>query len=223
VATVISRVGAAYTTPLVLDVWGGDTDATLTVVDTDTGDSQSATVAQGDDRSTWTPSVPAWSTPGVRQLVWTVTGTGAGQWHVTVLVSASLLPAPGRSYATTGDLARWVDPLPVDARGRLERATMKIDELLRCAWYPVDDDGEPTEPDHQVALRDATCALVRWWGETGDDGTGAGRLWTSVSAGSISVTRANAGRPPSQEETYGSEVLTILAARGLLGHPPGQW
>ncbi|MFD9879991.1 hypothetical protein ACFWZT_00815 [Streptomyces alboflavus] len=96
---------------------------------------------------------------------------------------------PRRPYATPEQLAVWTgQAAPADAERLLARAGEDLDSALLTALYGVDDDGNPTDPQIVAALSSATCAQVEYWIATGDDGTGAGGVWGSVSIGPVSLS-----------------------------------
>ncbi|MBF8186324.1 hypothetical protein ITP53_11300 [Nonomuraea sp. K274] len=130
-----------------------------------------------------------------------------------------------RVYATADDLTDWTgDDPPADADRLLARASRLIDNrLLLTAVYPVDPAGMPTEPEHADALRDAACALVEWWDDHGDDGTGAGGDYTNVSAGGISFSRATGSSGTPSDPRIAPEAVEILGGAGLLRHGVGTW
>ncbi|MEV0413952.1 hypothetical protein AB0I68_24865 [Streptomyces sp. NPDC050448] len=92
-------------------------------------------------------------------------------------------------YATPEQLAAWTgQPAPADAERLLARAGEDIDSALLTAVYPVDEDGDPLDPEVRAALANATCAQVEFQLAGGDDGTGAGGQWDSVSIGPVSLS-----------------------------------
>ncbi|MER7464051.1 hypothetical protein [Streptomyces sp. NPDC097981] len=92
-------------------------------------------------------------------------------------------------YATPEQLAAWTgQPAPADAERLLARAGEDIDSALLTAIYPVDEDGDPLDPEVRAALANATCAQVEHQLASGDDGTGAGGQWDSVSIGPVSLS-----------------------------------
>lgn len=92
-------------------------------------------------------------------------------------------------YATPEQLATWTgQPAPADAERLLARAGEDIDSALLTAIYPVDEDGDPLDPEIRAALANATCAQVEFQLAGGDDGTGAGGQWDSVSIGPVSLS-----------------------------------
>lgn len=100
-----------------------------------------------------------------------------------------------RTYATAAEYAASPltgDVAPSDAA--LALASLEIDTALIGVVYDVDADNYPTNPSVRAALRDATCAVLAWWDETGDTtGSGAGMIWASASIGDASYSR-----PPGQ-------------------------
>ncbi|MFD9863473.1 head-tail connector protein [Streptomyces alboflavus] len=125
-----------------------------------------------------------------------------------------------RPYATPEQLAAWLGaPAPADAVRLLARAGEDLDSALLTALYGVDDDGNPTDPRIAGALSDASCAQVEYWIASGDDGTGAGGVWDSVSIGPVSLS----GRSRTSSATAGVE-LAPRAVRELrrAGLTPGR-
>ncbi|MGW1489783.1 hypothetical protein [Streptomyces sp. NPDC002402] len=123
-------------------------------------------------------------------------------------------------YATPEQLAAWLGtPAPADAERLIARAGEDIDSALLTAIYPVDEDGDPTDPTIAAALASATCAQVEYWLAAGDDGTGAAGKWDSVSIGPVSLS----GRAASTSGASGVE-LAPRAARALrrAGVTPGR-
>ncbi|MFG2528280.1 hypothetical protein [Streptomyces sp. NPDC048516] len=123
-------------------------------------------------------------------------------------------------YATPEALTAWTgQPAPADAERLLARAGEDIDSALLTAVYAVDEDGDPTDPDVRAALSDATCAQVEYQLAAGDDGTGAGGQWNSVSIGPVSLS----GRSTATATTSGVD-LAPRADRALrrAGLTPGR-
>lgn len=182
------------------------TTATLSVR-SPSGTTTTPSATTSDGGATWTATVP-YTVAGVYTLTWTVTGTGAGVQQQLVSV-APLQPGTARSYATTTDLADWLRAAPpTDAAKQLRDATRELDYFLRTAIYDVDDDGEPTNAEVTVAFRDACCAVVEWWAETGDP-LAAVSAYGSVSIGSVTLSRTQASGAPASE-VLGRRALQIL-------------
>lgn len=173
---------------------------------------------------TWNRTV-TYTMAGLWYFKWTVTGTGARVVELRRRVT-SASPTPRRSYATSKDLSDWLDAagsgndIPLDADRQLAHATELVDRELLSAVYPVDDDGEPTEQKHIDTLRDAVCAWVESWGETGDE-HGALSAVSSASIGSVSIGRAANVTPPPGQIVAPARVKAILANGGLAQHPYG--
>ena len=110
-----------------LDPADGSTTAVLQVTAPD-GTTSAPDVTPSNARATWTGTIP-YATAGTWILRWTVTGTGAGVEYQEVLVGPA--PSIGRSYATTAQLAAWLDAAPpTGAQKLLRNATRLIDDLL---------------------------------------------------------------------------------------------
>jgi len=160
-----------------------------------------------------------YATGGVWRLLFTITGEGAGADRREVAVAPAF--TTGRSYATSVDLADWLQAAPpLDADRMLRNATREVDRLIRTAVYEVSGDDEmPTDPDIRKAVREATCELVSWWEETGDE-HGARSAVTSANIGGVSVTAARSSGGSEVSTRVGPLVWTILSDAGLLGHAP---
>ncbi|MFB9929192.1 hypothetical protein ACFORO_23015 [Amycolatopsis halotolerans] len=132
-----------------------------------------------------------------------------------------------RVYATAEDYANWLDlTTPPDGIARsLARASQLVDWLLVTAVYATDPAGYPTDPDKRAAVRDATCATVAWWEDTGDN-TGAAARYTSTGIGSVTLSRANtpAAATPAgaQAARLAPEAMQLLADAGLGDGPVEQ-
>jgi hypothetical protein len=128
---------------------------------------------------------------GTWWLKWTVTGTGASvEWEEVGVAPAPTYVDPSvRVYATTEDLANFLhEAPPPGARKLLTEASRKLAGVLLTAVYATDEFGFPSDAKQRKALAEATCAIVEWWGETGDT-LGASGEWTSASAGNVSINR----------------------------------
>ena len=173
--------------------------------------------SSGDGGTTWTAGPLLYTKPGVWRLSWTVTGTGAGATTQRVPVGPSGTGPVGRKYATSGDLAEYLQDAPPENADRLLiRASELIDRMLFTARYDVDVDGDPTDTGVIAALKKATCAQVAWWIETGDE-WGLGTAYSSMSIGSVSLSRAQSGGGEASSR-IGPDVWAALAEGGLTGH-----
>lgn len=172
-----------------------------------------------DGGTNWTAGPLTYTTPGIWRFTWTVTGTGAGTTTVKIPVGPAGTSLPGRAYATSTDLANYLQAAPPeDADRLLTRATDIIDRLTITARYTLDEDGNPTDTDVVEALKKATCAQVAWWVETGDE-WGLGADYQSVSIGSVSLSRGQSGGG-STTSRVGPDVWAALAEGGLTGYGP---
>jgi hypothetical protein len=122
-----------------------------------------------------------------------------------------------RVYATVADLVDYAgaDAVGEDSPRLLARASELVDSLLIAAVYKVDAAGLPIDEAVRDAVRRATCALVQWWGETGDP-TGAAGQYSESQIGTVRLKRTDNGPAPDIAPT----TLRILATAGLLGHAP---
>lgn len=205
-------VGDVAQLQLTVNPASSDTTATLRVVDPD-GAVVPATPSSNAGRSRWSANV-ALTSPGVWEATWSVTGTGAGTQSVEIRVRPAADAVMGRSYATTGDLAAYLRTAPpANAARVLPRATEVIDDLLYGGYWPVDDDGLPTDTGYAAALRKAVCAQVEWWATIGDpDGLGGSQSYSDVAIGSVKLSRGqNAEKPPE----IAPAALRALRAAGL--------
>jgi hypothetical protein len=202
-----------------LDVGNGDgtTTAVLTVTNpAGTVTTPTVTASLGGQRHT---APVTYATAGLWRLRWVVTGAGAGTTGLWVAVDPNLSAVTRRTYATTTDLANWIEAAPPeDAAKLLRRATREVDRLTRGARFDTDADDEPTDTVVLAALRDATCAVAEWWISTGDD-LGAVGAYQSVSIGSVSLGRGSSGGGGAVDRV-GPEAVSILAAAGLINNAP---
>lgn len=195
--------GDTVTARLAVDPADGTTLAMLAVT-SPAGAVTLPVVTGEDDGAVWTAPV-VYMAAGLWRLSWTVTGTGAGVEHEVVSVApAPAVTVTGRVYATTTQLAEYLGAaVPVDAVRLLTDASRALDDALKTARYCVDDDSLPTEPAVTAAFAEAVCAIVQWWGETGDP-VGADGGWDTVSAGPVALSRGS-----------GSAAATPVAAGNL--------
>lgn len=113
------------------------------------------------------------------------------------------------AHATVDDLAAYAgrEVVTVDSPRLLARASELVDSLLVTAVYA------PGEEWIRDALRRATCAVVQFWHEAGDE-TGTATQCTAMQIGTVRLQRAEpAPRVPPT-------AVRILATTGLLQHPP---
>ncbi|GAB3437475.1 hypothetical protein [Actinophytocola sediminis] len=129
-----------------------------------------------------------------------------------------------RIYATHEQLVAYTEgssfvvPAEPESQRVRTRASEFVDDALLTAVYATDPVTElPTDRRIEAALRDAVCAQVVWWDETGDELGDAGQ-YTSASIGSVSLTRgrAAAGVTLPSGRTLGPHAATHLRLAGLL-------
>lgn len=218
-------VGEDATLTLTVSPHDGTTSASVGVV-SPSGVESTLSATSSDGGATWTAYLPL-TEAGGWQVRWEVTGQGSGVETDTVYAFG---PVTGRTYATLSDLASWLGEVPPGNAARLLlSATRRVDLALTGAWYPVDDDSMPTDSLVAAALRDAVCAQVAWWVETGDTtGSGAGAEWSSVSIGKLSLSRGGGGSGSrSASATSGKrlaeDAIDILTVAGLLPIRTAWW
>jgi hypothetical protein len=211
-------VGDQVTAQLLVAPHDGTTQAALTVTAPD-GTTSSPVVTTTDGGQTWTAPL-VYTLAGVWRLSWTVTGTGASVEHERV----SVAPAPttttaGRVYATTTDLANYLNAAPpLDGARLLADASRMLDALvLAFCRYDVDDDGMPTDDTVAAAIGRAVCAQVAWWDEIGDHTGAAGVGYGSVAIGSVNLGRSvtSVSGDDSAARQLAPQVWDELRAPGL--------
>lgn len=129
-----------------------------------------------------------------------------------------------RLYATPDDLVPdWLDTVPTNAKRLIRAASVKVEHATRMARYAVDDDGYPTEPAVEGAMRNAVCHQVTVWTTAELDpnaGTAGQNLYVqsqSVDGGSVTF----GGHVSVEERTAAATgldagTLEILSNAGLL-------
>lgn len=126
-----------------------------------------------------------------------------------------------RVYATEAEYAAWLglDEAPAGAVQALRTASLRVDELLIGAVYPVED-GLPTEQVHIDALRDATCAQAAHAKASGVGDQGDAPVYSEVQIGSAKLKRATAQELPGAGGKYSDEAWSILQLAGLVPAEP---
>ncbi len=193
----------------------------LDLVDPDDATSTLTATADGE---AWTALVVV-DSPGEWLYRWRdiadETETVTGYTPLAVAPDPTDTDADPVTYATTADLARYLKAAPPSgARRMLVRASAHVDRLLLCARYATDDTGYPTDVGVAAALRDAVCAQVRWWSDTGDD-TGVIAAGGGAAIGSVRITTTASGTTPSVSVGQTApDCWAILTTAGLLGFDP---
>jgi hypothetical protein len=128
-----------------------------------------------------------------------------------------------RIYATTEELADWVDPLPENAAGLLRSASGLVRSETRTAVYATDAGGYPTDTALRTAFRDAVCAQVKFWADLKvDPSTGAAGVKpaaASKSIGGASITYETGATVAKVEalNAMAPDAWLALSDAGLLG------
>lgn len=200
-------VGDSVTATLLVSPFDDTTAATLSVIKPDST-ATAPVVSSVDGGNTWTTSV-TYDMAGTWFFKWTVTGTGASvEWEeIGVAPPLNYVDPDLRVYATTTDLANFLHTAPPPgARVLLIDASRALARALLTSVYATDEDGYPSDPVQRKAVADATCAIVEWWGETGDV-LGTSGDWASASAGNVSITKGTG--------SDGTSRSTIVTGRDL--------
>lgn len=124
-------------------------------------------------------------------------------------------------YATEAEFeaSPWADDVPPDGQlsRLLTRASINVQRMTLTAVYAADNAGMPTDQKVITAFRDATCAQVAYWANTGDvDGSLAAS--GSVSIGSVSLgatNRMSTSAHGRQDSRNAPESVSILMMAGL--------
>lgn len=204
-------VGDQVTATLTVDPADDTTTAVLTVT-APNGVVSTPVSTSVDDGVTWTAPL-TYTAAGVWRLSWTVTGTGASVEHELVSVApAPGGPTEGRAYATTTQLANYLQAAPaLDSARLLLRASELLDsDFLLPAVYEVDADGMPTDPDVIKGFADAVCAQVEFWGEVGEETDISGPL-QGAQIGSVNL-QFGAGANRTGPSYYAPKLLRALGS-----------
>ncbi len=112
------------------------------------------------------------------------------------------------AYATAAEYETWSgQSAPSSIERLLTRASELLDATATAPFIVSDTTGLPEDVDEAAALRDATCAQVRFWVETGEEHDIDGLAGTAVSIGGVSGQR-----PP----VLAPQALRILRKAMLL-------
>lgn len=73
-------------------------------------------------------------------------------------------------FATSDDVEKWSGfPAPENAAQLIRRASGMVQQAVRRARFTVEPSGLPADPDVADAMRDAVCAQVVYWDNSGVD------------------------------------------------------
>lgn len=112
------------------------------------------------------------------------------------------------AYATAAEYETWSgQSAPSSIERLLTRASGLLDATVTASFVVDSDSGLPADAAEAEALRDAACAQVRFWVETGEEHDIDGLAGTTVSIGGVSGKR-----PP----VLAPQALRILRKAMLL-------
>lgn len=200
-------VGDLVTATLLVSPFDDTTAATLMVHKPD-GSTAAPVATTLDGGNTWSAPV-AYDTAGTWYFKWVVTGMGASvEWEEIGVAPPPTYENPDvRVYATTTDLANFLRAAPpIGAQNMLIDASWALARALLTSVYATDEDGFPSDTKQREACTIAVCAIVEWWGETGDV-LGTSGDWASAGAGNVNITKATG--------PDGTLRSTIVTARDL--------
>lgn len=126
------------------------------------------------------------------------------------------------AYATPAELSAYTGQalgVPTEDQRLLDRASEKVDAVLVGAYYATNAQGMPTDVNHIAALKNATCAQVEYWRDTGDELDTMGDF-RQVTIGSLNMTRADSGR---SRRRLAPRAIDHLRLGGLLPITPVAW
>ena len=106
---------------------------------------------------------------------------------------------------------------PANIGRLLTLASRDVDAALISAVY------DPNDEDVQTALKEATIEQAAYLVDSGDTtGTGGMNVYSSVSIGSVNLTRAQAGGAGggSAARPLAPQAHAVLQLAGLTGHEP---
>lgn len=209
--------GSVDTAQIDLDVYGGDTVAVLTMTRDGVSVSVGAAVAvdYGEPalvNKSWRSRV-AYPQPGLYRQLWTVTGTGETKKEKLVAVGPAGLTDTRPTYATTTQLANYLqDAPPLDADRLLRNATADVNDATFTWVYETDEDEMPVDVDLLAVFVEATCEQARWRSETGSDEADQMAGWSSVSIAGVAMSRRSGqDGDPGGVPKYSPKLAGILA------------
>jgi hypothetical protein len=185
----------------------------------------SGIIERGNGLFTYPWLCPAATPPGSYLVTWTGTRASDGQTvtytqAVNVAADPVSVPLPG-VYASVQQYRNWSgDNATPSQRVQvcLQRATEQIDHALIAAVYRTDADGMPQDAMLANALMRATSAQAQYIIAINDDAN-LKREYASISAGGVSVSRAQAGQSMALPPIC-PQALAILHVVGILPASP---
>ncbi len=120
------------------------------------------------------------------------------------------------AYATVADLLSFtasgtLDDLD-DPERQLTRASELLDATVRTPFTVDADTDLPTDTDVAAAMRDACCAQVEFWAETGEEHDVDGLAGTTYSVTGYSGSRPTELAPRAYRILHTAGLLGILTA-----------
>lgn len=114
-------------------------------------------------------------------------------------------------YATVEELEEYLSAdAPADAERLLKRASQLIATYI-TAPYRVDDDGMPTDVALIEELRDAVCAQIEYWMQTGDEADVLTHRDSVSFPGALSVSGKGRRLAPRAADALGRVGLLVGA------------
>ena len=119
-----------------------------------------------------------------------------------------------RIYATAADYTAFTgqDPAPSNVDALLAQASRFLDaNVFRLCWFAAaDDTGMPTDASVIQAFTDATCAQAQWWDALGDSIGTVGVGWSSVSIGSVTLSRGTKATPDTPADQAARQIAPAV-------------
>lgn len=128
------------------------------------------------------------------------------------------------AHATAAEYETYTgQTAPADIDRLLDRATELLDaDVLLGAVYDIDENSLPSDADVIAAFRDATCAQVEYWQDTGEEIDVSGRPLEEVALGSARLRYGTRGASSGAgEPVVAPRVWRALTAPKLAGYPSG--
>ncbi|MEU4225807.1 hypothetical protein AB0F17_16055 [Nonomuraea sp. NPDC026600] len=128
------------------------------------------------------------------------------------------------AYATSAEYEAELGAgtAPANIERLLTLASRDVDAALIAAVYNVED-GAATDAAVITALKEATIEQAAYCLDTGDEtGTGGSLTYTSVSIGSVALSRPQSGGAGggSAARPLAPQARSVLQLAGLTGHEP---
>lgn len=119
-----------------------------------------------------------------------------------------------RIYATSDDYTAFTgqDPAPSNVNALLAQASRFLDSsVFRLCWYDADPTtGMPRDASVVQAFTDATCAQAQWWDAIGDPIGTVGVGWSTVSIGSVTLSRGSKATPDTPADQAARQIAPAV-------------